>query len=199
MQELDQIHEIVTPEHLYAQLLEHARRKLAGTYLPDEEAAPKAYGLLGGRMRGDSIVVTHVFPLRRNLRHSAQYKSYIDQLMAEVAVASVTPLDKRGWVSDPREVLAAENACEAVGSMLLGGYHMHRVAWEHDPRRDSCTELDTRLAEDSRLWAFILSMVDPDRPVLRAYFEGDNERAVPVRICAGDGAAQVTEDGDRPQ
>ncbi len=197
MHGFDQIRQIVIPEHLYTQLLEHARRKLAGTYLPDEEAAPKAYGLLGGRMRGDGIVITNVFPLRRNLRQSAQYKSYIDQLMAEVAVASVTPLDKRGWVSDPREVLAAEEECESVGSTLLGGYHMHRIAWEHDPRRDSCTELDTRLAEDSRLWAFILSMVDPVRPVLCAFFEGDNAKPVPVRVGAADDAVDATNHGVR--
>ncbi len=66
--------------------------------------------------------------------------------------------------------------------MLFGAYHMHRVAWSHDPRRDTCTELDQCLARDSGLWTFILSMVEPERPVLRAFFEGDNDREATVRI-----------------
>ncbi|MGH3977535.1 MAG: hypothetical protein ACRDRZ_00805 [Pseudonocardiaceae bacterium] len=190
MRTLDQVREIVVPAVWYAQLVQHARRKLAGEYLPDEEAAPKAYGLLGGRFQAQRMVVTLVFPLRRNLRHAAAYKSHVDQLMDEVAVPSETPTDKRGWVSDPTEVLAAERECEARDSVLFGSYHMHRVAWDHDPKRDCCTELDTRLAEDSGLWAFILSMVDPDRPVLRAFFEGHNEREAPVRIVLADHAGE---------
>lgn len=186
MSAVEQVREIVLPEALYAQLVEHARRKLSGRYLPDEEAAPKAYGLLGGVIRDERIEVTRVFPLRRNLRQAAQYKSYVDQLMAEFAVASETPLERRGWVSDPAEVLAAERECESCASVLIGGYHMHRVAWERDPKRDRCTLLDTRLAAGSGLWMFILSMVDPDRPVLRAFFEGDNEREVPIRIGTAD-------------
>jgi hypothetical protein len=184
MPTFDQVRAIAMPEALYAQLVQHARRKLAGNYLPGEEAAPKAYGLLGGRIRADGIEVTRVFPLRHNLRHETQYEAYIDQLMDEVAVPSETSTDKRGWVSDPAEVVAAEDECESCASAMFGSYHMHRVPWAHDPRRDSCTELDTRLAEDSGLWSFILSMVDPDRPVLRAFFEGHNELEAPVRIVA---------------
>lgn len=194
MPQLDQVREIVIPAEAYARLVEHGRRKLAGDYLPDEEAAPKAYGLLGGRIQGESVQVSTVFPLRRNLRHDARYEAHVDELMDEVAVPSQTSTDKRGWVSDPSEVVAAERECEAAGSVLLGGYHMHRVAWEHDPRRDCCTELDTRLAQESGLWAFILSMVDPEQPVLRAFYEGDNEREAAVRITAtaraGEGIAR---------
>ena len=71
---------------------------------------------------------------------------------------------------------------DQAGSVLLGGYHMHRVAWDHDPSRDTCTEIDTRLADSSGLWVFILSMVDPDNPVLRAFFEGHNDKEAPVRL-----------------
>ncbi len=182
----EQISEILLPETLYTQIVEHGSRKLSGHYLPDEEQAPKAYGLLGGRPGDGKLELTRVFPLRRNLRQAPLYKSYVDELMDEVAVPSQTSLDKRGWVTDPAEVLAAERECDSCASVLIGSYHMHRVAWEHDPDRDCCTELDTRLADGSNLWMLILSMVRPERPLLRAFFEGHNDLEAPVRRVPGD-------------
>ncbi len=177
------ITEVVFPASRHRELVGHGRRKLEGVWLPDEEQAPKAYGLVGGRIAGPRVEVTHVIPLRNNLRERFDYKCEVDRLMDEVAVPSETPMDRRGWVADPREVLAAERRCEAEGSLLFGAYHMHRVAWSHDPRRDTCTVLDRCLAQDSGLWAFILSLVEPERPVLRAFFEGDNDREAVIRIA----------------
>ncbi len=181
---LERIEELLFPNHLYGQLVAHARRKLAGEHLPGEERLPKAYGLVGGRLQGPGAEVTHVFPLVRNLRDEPHIKAEMDRLMHEVAVRSETPLDRRGWVADPREVMQAERQCEQSGAVILGGYHMHRVPWDHDPRRDTCTEVDARLAEGSGQWMFILSMVVPDRPVLRAYYEGCNDKEAPVRLVA---------------
>lgn len=179
---LSQVEEIFYPNHLYWRTVAHARRKLSGQYLPGEEQAPKAYGLVGGRLFHYHAEVTHVFPVCHNLRDDPRLKPEIDQVMEEVAVASETPLEKRGWVTDPREVMSAERECDAAGSVLLGGYHMHRVPWDHDPRRDTCTEVDTRLAQRSGLWVFILSMVEPEEPLLRAYFEGRNDQQAPIHL-----------------
>lgn len=178
------VHTITFAPGEYGELLEHARRKLSGRYLPGEEAERKAYGLLGGRQRGDvldGLDVTHVFPLRGNLRSEPQFRPTVDRLMAEVAVPSETPMERRGWVAHPDEIRSAEQTCDSTGSMIFGSYHMHRVPWSHDPARDTCTELDTRLADGSGLWMLILSMVDPQRPVLRAFFEGRNEHEATVR------------------
>lgn len=160
----------------------HGRRKLAREYLPGEEPEGKAYGLVGGRRLGAVAEVTHVVPLLRNRRSDAELISYVDGLMDEVAVPSETPNDRRGWVTDPREVLAAERQFDACGSVLLGGYHMHRVPWDGDPLRDTCTELDTRLGEASGLWMFILSLVDPEDPILRTFFEGRNDHETVIRL-----------------
>lgn len=183
---LDGTREFVVAADLYGQVVEHARRKLRREYRADEEPERKAYGLVGGRLDGTRVTVTDVFPLRRNLRYAPSYKPYIDRLMREVGVPSETPFERRGWVADPAEVLAAEQACDARGALVCGGYHMHRMPWPHDPARDTCTLLDTRLAEDSGLWVLILSMVDPRRPVLRAFFEGRNDREARVRVVASD-------------
>lgn len=180
---LEHVEAIRLPEHLFWQVVAHARRKLEGRHQPGEEQERKAYGLLGASLSGTSAEVSVVYPLRRNLRHESHLAGHVARLMDSVAVPSETPLDRRGWVADPREVMSAEREFEQCRSVLLGGYHMHRVAWKHDPRRDTCTELDRRLSEGSGLWAFILSMVDPDNPRMRAFFEGDNEREAP--ICLG--------------
>lgn len=87
-------------------------------------------------------------------------------------------------MADPKEVLQAQRACDRAGAVLFGNYHMHRVPWPHDPGRDTCTDLDTQLAAGSGLWAFIVSMVDPDEPRVRAFFEADNGREATVRIVA---------------
>ncbi len=182
MTSLAELEHILFPTPLYERLVEHARRKLARSYLEGEEQAPKAYGLVGGRLMEGYGEVTHVVPLLRNQRDEPHLKPVLDQVMNELAVPSETPLAGRGWATDPRELLAADLAFDAAGAVLFGGYHMHRVAWAHDPRRDSCTEVDRDLAEGTGLLMFILSVVDPDRPVLRAYFEGNNGDERPVRV-----------------
>ena len=180
------ITEIAMPDVLYARLVDHGRRKLGGLWVEGEEQAPKAYGLVGGRLSGPRVELTHVFPLRNNLRSRPDLKGHVDRLMAEMAVPSETPADRRGWVADPREVMAADRACEGAGSTLFGAYHMHRVPWPDDPLRDACTDLDRGLAEGSGLWALILSLVDPERPRLRAFFEGSNDREAVIRVGGGD-------------
>lgn len=172
---LEDVREILFPPHAYERLLQHGRRKLRADYLPGEETERKAYGLLGGRLSGTRIEVTRVFPLQRNLRYMQRYRGFVDAMMESYAVSSETPFDRRGWIADPREVMEAEQDCQAHGALVFGTYHMHRVPWDDDPFRDTCTELDTRLAEDSGLWMLILSMVDPERPILRAFFEGRNQ------------------------
>ncbi|MGI8807040.1 MAG: hypothetical protein ACR2KK_04225 [Acidimicrobiales bacterium] len=183
MTSLADLEEIIFPKDLYWQLVGHARRKLAGHYLAGEERAPKAYGLVGGQLLNGHGEVTHVVPLLRNQRDAAHLKPVLDQVMDDLAIRSETPLDRRGWVSDPLEIAAADELFDAAGAVLFGGYHMHRVPWEHDPIRDSCTDVDTELGADSGLWMFILAMVDRENPVLRAYFEGDNGHETPVRAA----------------
>lgn len=182
---LADITEISFLDVLYAELVEHGRRKLGGRWMEGEEQAPKAYGLVGGRIHGLGVEVTHVLPLRNNLRDRPDLKAHVDRLMAAWAVPSETPMDQRGWVADPREVMAAELTFEEAGSTLFGAYHMHRVPWPDDPRRDSCTALDRCLAQASGLWTLILSLVDPSEPRLRAFFEGDNDREAAICVSSG--------------
>ena len=172
----------LAPAH-YTTLLQHARRKLAGEHRPGETRERKAFGLLAGAVTAACAQTTAVVPLARNLRHETPHRSQIDVLSRALAVPSQTPLERRGWLADPKELMAAEQQCDRAGTLIFASYHMHRVGWASDPRRETCTALDEALARDSGLWMLVLSMVDPDRPVLRAFFEGDNDREARVVIA----------------
>jgi len=49
------------------------------------------------------------------------------------------------------------------------------------PGRDTPTTLDAVLARESEMLMFIVSMVKPERPIIRAFYEGIKEQELPVR------------------
>lgn len=104
----------------------------------------------------------------------------MDQMMAEHAIPSETPFPDRGWVAAPDELAVVLRRCRELDLLLIGSYHMHRVAWPNDPVRDTPTKVDTLLGRNSRLVMFILGMVDPAWPTLRAFAEGDPAREIPI-------------------
>lgn len=182
MNALEDVEEVYLGASHYRSLVGHGLRKLRGKYRPDETPERKAYGLLAGRLRDGRIDTTHLFCLARNARFEPAYRREMDELMTSLAVPSETPLERRGWLTDPQELLDAQRQCEAANAVIFASYHMHRVSWPHDPLRDTCTAIDTALAEGRGLWVVILSLVDPQRPILRAFFEGDNNREARVVV-----------------
>jgi len=185
MNALEDIEEVRLGERHYRALVAHGLRKREGDHRPGETHERKAYGLLGGRPHGARIDTTHAFCLAKNARYEPQHREEMDQLMASLAVPSETPLERRGWLTDPAELLAAERECEAADAVIFASYHMHRVAWPDDPLRDTCTAIDTALARGRGLWVLILSLVNPAHPILRAFFEGDNDREARVVLGGG--------------
>lgn len=155
------------------EILAHCRRKLEGCYVDGEAQGKKAYGLVGGGHTSQLFEVKECIPLLRNHRNKKPFKSYMDKIIEEHAIRSVTPFAQRGWVADPLELLDHVKNLRQKGLHLIGTYHMHRVAWENDPRRDTPTRLDALLAARSGLFTFIISMVDPLQPVIRAFHEGN--------------------------
>lgn len=173
---------IVLPQRLWQEILAHCRRKLAGDYLEGETPIKRAYGILAGvRDRGD-FQVRLVLPVKRNARDQEPLKSWMDRMMAAHAIPSTTPSSQRGWITDPVELMACMERCDREGLIPIGAYHMHIVPWKGDPLRDTPTRLDAILARGSNLFAFILSLVDIERPTLRAFFEGDIQRETPLVI-----------------
>ncbi len=162
-------------------LLAHCRRKLAEDYLPDEKHERKAYGLVGGQRHGGQMVVAKIFPLRKNVRKDDQYDEEMTKAMYAHGIASKTPFERRGWVADPKELYDIYQEADQLGLELFGNYHMHLVPWPpDDPIRDTPTGIDTVLAKDSNMTTFIISMVDPDKPVIRAFYESKLAEEIPI-------------------
>ncbi len=167
--------------HLHA-LYAHCRRKLAEKYLADESMERKAFGLIAGFKTDLDLTVSQCLPLLKNARQVAPYKKFMDQVMARHAVPSETPLSKRGWVADPEELLKIIRGIQQADLLLLGSYHMHRVAWPDDPLRDTPTILDTVLGAQSSMLTFIISMVKSEEPLIRAFYEGKPDREIPIAV-----------------
>ncbi len=163
-------------------MIDHCHRKLSGPYLSEESKEKKAFGILAGKKKDSGIKVEICFPLKKNARSQSPYTDYFDKIMAEHAVPSETPYDQRGWVADPEEMSNIVIECQRKKITIIGSYHMHRVSWSHDVLRDSPTALDEVLGGKSRMMMFIVSMVNPDQPVVRAFYEGKRKNEFPIAI-----------------
>ncbi len=177
----DKLTNILLPDRQFQIMVEHCRRKLEGRYLAHEIEEPKAFGILGGRVDRPLLTIAHTIPLLKNARRQLD-KSFMDDTMAAHAVPSETPLKQRGWVAEPGEIDSALSVLRRKGMRMVGTYHMHRLAWNHDKIRDTPTELDTVLGRQSRMFMFVISMVNPDRPIIRAFYEGDKAQELPIVI-----------------
>ncbi len=171
---------IVMSDDVRGDLLAHCLRKLDERYEGDETPEPKAYGLMGGMVEDGALTITRIAPLRRNARLVEPHRSFMNDVLNRHAVASVTPMDRRGWVADPSESRRILTGFDQDGLDLVATYHMHRVSWKGDSLRDQPTKLDTVLAEDTDLFMFIISVVDPAKPIVRAFYEGDCSGEVPI-------------------
>ncbi len=168
---------LVLPEPGHGTVVEHGRRKVAGRHLPGEPTLRRAFGLLAGVWDAPDVLrVTAVFPLVESARNDPGTAEEVDELYDAYAVSTSTPRHDRGWVARPADVMHAQQVSDEAGWLLFGHYHTHRVPWPDDPYRDSCTAFDTALARDSGMWTFIVSLVDPETPRIRAFYEGSLDR-----------------------
>jgi hypothetical protein len=173
---------IELPQACWEEIISHCRRKLKGEFIADESEEKKAFGLVTGNKEDARIIVKRCFTLKKNARYHLPYSEYMNKILTQHAIPSETGLDKRGWVADPQELMDVTRECQEQGLTILGAYHMHRVAWRHDATRDTPTELDSILAAGSRMIMFVVSMVDPVKPLMRAFYEGILEQEIPIFV-----------------
>jgi hypothetical protein len=175
---------ILLPRPHYASLVGHVVRKITGYYIDGETPERKAFGMFAGTPESDGFAVTAVFPLLVNMRFDDRLRQDMDEIVSEHAIPSETPNEQRGWIANPAELMTIENFCDENDWLLFGNYHTHRVAWPHDPRRDTCTHLDRSLSAGTGQWTFIVSAVDLHRPLIRAFYEGDNTREAAIKLVS---------------
>ena len=176
------IDRILLPEKTWEEIVTHCRRKVAGEFLPGETEVNRAFGILAGVQAGSELHVRKVIPVKKNARNQEPLKSFMDKMMEEHAVPSTTPLSKRGWITDPREFKECLDLCKKESLSIFGAYHIHVVPWEGDPLRDTPTRLDTLLVKDSKMFSFIISLVDVEKPSMRAFYEGKIDQESPIII-----------------
>lgn len=109
----------------------------------------EACGLLAGTVEGEKKTIKKVY-LLTNIDESREHFSM-----------------------DPKEQLAAVKDARANGWVLIGNFHSH----PESPSRPS--EEDKRLAYDSSIEYLILSLMERENPVLKA-FGIDNEKNVTI-------------------
>ncbi len=180
MAHLSTVTSINLPSYLWDEITAHCRRKMAGEFLEGETPVRRAYGMIAGQVNDEIAHARKVVIFKKNARTVEPLKSYMDDMMTRYAVPSKTPMEQRGWITDPEELMAGYEICDRERLTVFGTYHMHIVPWDHDPVRDTPTRLDTVLAENSELFMFIISLVNPSKPVIRAFMEGHPQREVPV-------------------
>jgi len=173
---------IVFPAGQLNTVFAHCRRKLSENYLGNETPERKAFGLIAGYQSDLDLTVVKCMPLKKNARQVEPYKKFMDRVMEQHAVPSETPFSKRGWVADPEELMKKIKALQKENLMLLGIYHMHRVAWPDDPHRDTPTTLDTVLGAGSEMLIFIISLVKSEKPLIRAFYEGRPDSEIPIVV-----------------
>ncbi len=174
--------EIILPDSNWQELLAHCQRKLAEDYLPDETRYPRAYGLIAGVEKENKLEIKSIMPVLRNVRRQEPFKTYMDKILTEHAFPSKTPLSERAWMTDPAELKEFYDFCDNENLIIIGTYHSHIVPWEHDPIRDTPTHLDTLLAKNSNFFQFVISLIDLKRPIIRAFYEGHNDKETPIAL-----------------
>ncbi len=180
MTQLAQAERILLPDTIWQEIIAHCKRKIAGEFLPGETEVNRAYGMLTGSVSDTTVSIERVLTLKKNARNVEPLKTYMDSVMIQHAKPSTTPLGKRGWITDPEELKACYDECERDNLQIFGTYHIHIVPWKGDPLRDTPTYLDTILAKNSNLFTFIVAMVDISRPSIRAFYEGDINKEIPL-------------------
>jgi len=182
MTELLNVKSIKFPEKERKTLFEHCMRKYEGKFFEGELQEKKAYGLVAGVIEEESACVKRIYQLTKTARHSDKFDKHMTKLMGEHAVPSKTPFKRRGWVSDPDEMFEIYSSCDKEEMILIGAYHMHIVPWEEDPVRDTPTLIDGVLAKGSNIFQFIISFVEPEKPILRAFYEGVLEEECSIAL-----------------
>jgi hypothetical protein len=176
------IDRIFLPQDVWQGIVAHCRRKVDGDFLPDESKVNRAFGILAGVQAVRELHVRKVLPVKRNARNQEPLKSFMDKMMKEHAVPSSTPLSERGWITDPQEFRECLEICNKDDLSIFGAYHIHVVPWEGDPLRDTPTRLDTLLVKESKMFSFIISLVDLENPSMRAFYEGRVDQEAPIII-----------------
>jgi proteasome lid subunit RPN8/RPN11 len=168
---------------VYEEIKNHCLRKLSGHYLKNETQETQAYGLLGARIENNTIHIEKIFPCRQNFRNDTSVVHHINSLVDRYALSADTPIHQRGWVIQPEELLEAYDEVEALGLEVIGSYHMHHDgSWLTDMPKEYPSQFDAKLAENSEMLMFIVSIKSGSLYSIRAFYNGLQNKEIRIII-----------------
>lgn len=129
--------------------------------LPD-----KAYGLVGGE---DPYHPKSIYPCSTNLRNEPEWKAIFESY----GKFYLNP--DHGFVISAQEVQEVQETMASRGESFIGVYHSHRY------RSAEPSPVDMALNMNPSLLSYIVSVVDPAAPVVRAFRpSGDSYENIPI-------------------
>ena len=135
----------------------------------------KAYGIIAGK---DDSTAREIYPLKTNLRPENETINGIFQSYGQFYC------DKdRGFWIDKREQFEILQCIQEKGFSVLAIYHSHRC------RLATPSQVDIDLHYDPQALALIVSVVNPDKPEVKA-FEIANDRFQEAEIVIHHGRSQ---------
>lgn len=168
-------------DNIKSEIVNHCIRKYNKSYLPDEMQEQQAYGILAGKLNRNIVCVNSIYKCKINYRNNASVMSYINNLIATYAIPSDTPIDQRGWVASPHEVMEALNNFDLLGCDLLGSYHMHHEkSWNGIQSKEYPSTFDEKLAKNSNLIMFVVSIISESKYSIKAFYNGLKEKEIEV-------------------
>ncbi|SEP37752.1 hypothetical protein [Propionispora vibrioides] len=177
--------EISISNECYEKMVRHCLRKLNGMYLLEEYHEQQAYGLLGGSIERNKVVVDTVEPLYLNYRIAGNIKQDMDATIKKFAIPAKLPIEERAWVADPIETKNIINRLKKSGLTLIGTYHMHHSnSWIGLESKELPTTLDRVLASDTELFMFIVSIDEFQNSKIRAFYEGALETEAVIKTIS---------------
>lgn len=183
MLDYEKIERVHLRKEILNEIESHCLRKLAGNFFNDETFENQAYGLLGASIANDSIYIEKVFCCKLNFRGDPSVLSHMNDLVETYAIPADTPINQRGWVIQPEELLNAYDIFEKEGLILIGSYHMHHVdSWLGAIPKEFPSAFDAKLAEDSEMLMFIASIRLESLYSLRAFYNGLKENEIRIVI-----------------
>lgn len=179
---LDKINTVLISQSLLQEIYSHCDRKLASQWGENETHENQAFGLLGGYIEEHQAHIEDFIILKENFRTNKKYQLQFTSLINQFATGGGLSIEKRGWISSPKETLQAMLTFEKASMSFLGGYHLHHEgSWKNGPSKQNCSELDKKLGEGTDELMFIVSVIDKGR-AFKCFYEGDVEREIKVII-----------------
>ncbi|MBL1230066.1 hypothetical protein IW492_12565 [Enterococcus sp. BWB1-3] len=168
---MNKIKKILIDNKLYNQIIDNCQNDL----IENERDDHQSFGIIVGKINGVQAEVIQHFPLKRNYRLNSNISQCYTQKLCELGYPGELQIERRGWVSDPIELIEVIKSCNELNLEFIGGYHMHHdESWSGPEDKRIPSKLDKELVKNSGEMVFVVSILKKERAI-RCFYEGNEE------------------------